>query len=117
MALVGHHARESDGVGAWRASRSTSERARERATPEDELMATNVPSMEGGAIASRTARARGGDGAGKVPLGIKIGYSFGIYGIGLVHTSFSVLLMFCYTDVFGIAPADAGLIILCGSAM
>lgn len=72
------------------------------------------------ASASGTSKAAGGSVSStraKVPLSIKIGYSFGIYGIGLVHTSFSVLLIFCYTDVFGIAPQDAGLIVFCGSAI
>lgn len=53
----------------------------------------------------------------RVSLGVKVAYSLGLYGIGMVHTSFSILLMFCYTDVFGIPAADAGMIIFFGSAI
>ncbi len=52
-----------------------------------------------------------------VPLGMKIRYSAGMYGCSAATSSTGLLLLYCYTDVFGIAPAAAGFIIFLGSAV
>jgi GPH family glycoside/pentoside/hexuronide:cation symporter len=49
------------------------------------------------------------------PMGIKIGYGLGLYGIDIAQISFSVLLMYCYTDAFHLSPEQGGLIIFLGS--
>ncbi|MDX3898969.1 MAG: glycoside-pentoside-hexuronide (GPH):cation symporter [Sphingobium sp.] len=51
----------------------------------------------------------------RVSLGIKIGYALGLYGIAIAQTGFTVLLVYCYTDVFGLTPGQAGTIIFVGS--
>lgn len=50
-----------------------------------------------------------------MPLATKFGYSLGLYGIAIAQTGFTVLLIYCYTDVFRLSPGQAGLIIFVGS--
>lgn len=49
------------------------------------------------------------------PMIMKMGYGLGLFGINIAQISFSVLLMYCYTDVFHLKPAEAGFIIFIGS--
>jgi glycoside/pentoside/hexuronide:cation symporter, GPH family len=51
----------------------------------------------------------------RVPLGIKLGYASGNLGISILQISAGFLLLYFYTDVVGIAPAKAGLIIFVGT--
>ena len=51
----------------------------------------------------------------KVPFLIKNAYGLGLYGIAIAQTGFTVLLLYCYTDVFGLTPGQAGTIIFFGS--
>ncbi len=55
--------------------------------------------------------------ASLVPLPMKIKYSAGMYGCSAATSGTGLLLLYCYTDVFGIAPAAAGFIIFLGSAV
>lgn len=57
-------------------------------------------------------KSRAGDG---VPAKVKLGYSAGLFGISMVQTSVSVLLIYFYTDVLAIAPAAAGGIVFIGT--
>jgi GPH family glycoside/pentoside/hexuronide:cation symporter len=50
-------------------------------------------------------------------IAVKAGYGLGLFGLSIAQTAFTVLLMYCYTDVFGLSPAKAGLIVLLGSIM
>jgi GPH family glycoside/pentoside/hexuronide:cation symporter len=47
---------------------------------------------------------------------MKAGYAAGIFGISASTTTTGLLLLFCYTDVFGIAPAAAGFVIFLGTS-
>jgi GPH family glycoside/pentoside/hexuronide:cation symporter len=51
----------------------------------------------------------------RVPVGVKLGYSAGLFGISMVQTSVSVLLLYFYTDFLHIPPALAGGIISAGT--
>lgn len=51
----------------------------------------------------------------RVSLGAKAGYALGLYGIAAAQTGFTVLLIYCYTDIFGLSPSQAGFIIFIGS--
>lgn len=51
----------------------------------------------------------------KVPFIIKNAYGLGLYGIAIAQTGFTVLLLYCYTDVFGLTPGQAGAILFFGS--
>ena len=57
------------------------------------------------------------DSTARVPLSLKIRYSAGMYGCSLGTAGTGFLLLYCYTDVFGIAPAAAGFVIFLGSAV
>ena len=52
---------------------------------------------------------------GRVPMTTKFGYALGLYGIAIAQTGFTVLLLYCYTDIFRLSPAQAGSIIAIGS--
>jgi GPH family glycoside/pentoside/hexuronide:cation symporter len=51
----------------------------------------------------------------RVPLSMKFGYSAGLFGISMVQTSVSVLLLYFYTDILHIPPASAGGIVFLGT--
>ncbi|MES1975648.1 MAG: glycoside-pentoside-hexuronide (GPH):cation symporter [Pseudomonadota bacterium] len=51
----------------------------------------------------------------RVKMTTKLGYALGLYGIAIAQTGFTVLLIYCYTDVFGLSAAQAGFIIFIGS--
>lgn len=55
--------------------------------------------------------------ASRVPLKDKISYGIGMYGISLVQISVGALLLYYYTDVYGITAQLAGLIIFCGTLL
>lgn len=50
-----------------------------------------------------------------VPVKVKFGYSAGLFGISMVQTSVSVLIVFFYTDVLLIPAAAAGVIVFIGT--
>lgn len=54
-------------------------------------------------------------GAARVPVSMKFGYSAGLFGISMVQTSVSVLLLYFYTDILHIPPASAGGIVFLGT--
>lgn len=56
-----------------------------------------------------------GRGAARVPLSMKFGYSAGLFGISMVQTSVSVLLLYFYTDILHIPPVAAGGIVFLGT--
>ncbi|WP_326522894.1 MFS transporter [Sphingomonas sp.] len=53
----------------------------------------------------------------RVPLVTKHGYGLGLYGLAIAQTAFTVLMIYCYTDVFGLSATQAGWIIFIGSAV
>ena len=54
---------------------------------------------------------------GRVSAATKFGYALGLYGIAIAQTGFTVLLIYCYTDIFQLSPAQAGSIIAIGSVI
>jgi GPH family glycoside/pentoside/hexuronide:cation symporter len=46
----------------------------------------------------------------RLPLSAKLGFGLGDYGFNLVWSGTGLFLMYVYTDVFGVAPAVAGMV-------
>ncbi|MBN1532563.1 MAG: MFS transporter [Spirochaetes bacterium] len=65
-------------------------------------MRANAPSEE----------AQNAGGTDMVPLAMKLGYGTGDLGANLIIQTANIYLLFFFTDVFGIPPAQAGIILL-----
>lgn len=51
----------------------------------------------------------------QLSIGGKIGYASGIYGLFLAWTMVALYLLYFYTDVMGLTPAQAGLVFFIAS--